>query len=207
MRYPIIFTLTLLFFVSCHLRTEAQGAGGAKPPIHLYIDIHYLEPGKVTYAAVADAHKKDLAVEDKYGVKFIKFWVDEAGGKVYCLSSAPDTDAIVKTHAEAHGLLPGSIYLVTDGAEAAIEPGRDFYLDIHKIGPGKVTAQAVAEAHKKDLATQKKYGVNFIDYWVNEQDGVVLCLSQASDSTDVRKTHKEAHGLMPDYIMKVKPGN
>jgi hypothetical protein len=201
-----IFTLTILFF-SCHLRVQAQTADGAKAPTHLYIDVHYLEPGKVTYTAVADAHKKDLAVEDKYGVKFIKFWVDEAGGKVYCLSSAPDSDAIIKTHGEAHGLLPGSVYLVTDGAEASADPSQDFYLDVHKMGPGKVTAAAVADAHKKDLAVQKKYGVNFVDYWVNEQDGVVLCLSQAGDSTSVLKTHKEAHGLMPEYIVKVKQGN
>ncbi|HEY4109614.1 DUF4242 domain-containing protein [Puia sp.] len=208
MRSPIsLLMLITLFLLSCHLRTQAQNTNPAQPPTHLYIDVHYLEPGKVTYAAVADAHRKDLAVEDKYGVKFVKFWVDEAGGKVYCLSSAPDTDAIKKTHAEAHGLMPGSIYLVTDGAEAVADPGKDFYLDVHKVGPGKVTAGAAAEAHKKDLATQKKYGVNFVNYWVNEQDGVILCLSQAADSTDVLKTHKEAHGLMPEYIIKVKQGN
>lgn len=204
MKSPII-TLTILLFFCGHPRVQAQTS--ANPPTHLYIDIHYLEPGKVTYAAVADAHKKDLAVEDKYGVKFIKFWVDEAGGKVYCLSTAPDTSAIVRTHGEAHGLLPGAVYLVTDGSEANLDPGKDYYLDVHKIGPGKVTAAAVADAHKKDLAVEKKYGVNFVNYWVNEQDGVVLCLSQASDSTNVLKTHKEAHGLMPDYIIKVKQGN
>ncbi len=74
--------------------------------MNLYIDVHNLGPGKVTYEAVQKAHAKDLAVEKKYGVQFIKFWVDEAGGKVYCLSNAPDTQSIRKTHAEAHGLLP-----------------------------------------------------------------------------------------------------
>jgi hypothetical protein len=178
----------------------------AQTTTHLYIDVHYLEPGKVTYAAVAAAHQKDLAVEDKYGVKFIKFWVDSAGGKVYCLSEAPDTMAIRKTHGEAHGLLPGNIFLVTDGPEAA-SAGNFFFLDVHKLGPGKVTAEAVAEAHKKDLAVEKKYGVNFINYWVDEQQGVILCLSQAKDSSDVIKTHKEAHGMLPDYIVKVEQGN
>jgi hypothetical protein len=173
---------------------------------HLYIDVHYLEPGKVTYAAVAAAHQKDLAVERKYGVSFIKFWVDSAGGKVYCLSSAPDTMSIRKTHGEAHGLLPGAIYLVTDGPEAPSE-GNYFFLDVHKMGPGKVTAQAVAAAHQKDLAVEKKHGVNFVNYWVDEKEGVIMCLSQAKDSSDVLATHKEAHGLMPDYIIKVEQGN
>lgn len=164
MKAPLILVaLTPVFLFSCRAQAQSTDSTPAKPPTHLYIDIHYLEPGKVTYAAVADAHQKDLAVEDKYGVKFIKFWVDEAGGKVYCLSSAPDTDAIRKTHGEAHGLMPGSIYLVTDGPEASADPSKDYYLDVHKIGPGKVTAQAVADAHKKDLVVEKKYGVNFVE--------------------------------------------
>src|SRR3954469_288887 len=86
---------------------------------NLYIDVHHLEPGNVTYEAVAAAHAKDLATEGKYGVQFLKFWVDEGKGLVYCLSSASDSESIRKTHAEAHGLLPDHIYQVTDGAVSA----------------------------------------------------------------------------------------
>jgi len=173
---------------------------------HYYIDVHHLGAGKVTAAAVADAHAKDLATEKKYGVQFIKYWVDEREGDVYCLSSASDTQSIRKTHGEAHGLLPDDIYMVTAGKEAAIQEGKDFYLDVHELGAGKVTAQDVAGAHAKDLAVQGKYGVNFINYWVDEKDGRVVCLSQAPDSSAVINTHKEAHGLVPVYIEKVKQG-
>jgi hypothetical protein len=173
---------------------------------HLYIDVHQLEPGKVKYEAVAEAHKKDLATQSKYGVNFIRYWVDENKGLVYCLSSASDTGSIIKTHAEAHGLLPAHIYPVTDGEAAALKDQKNLFLDIHYLGAGKVTAKDVAEAHKKDLAAQSIYGVNFINYWVNEKEGVVMCLSQAKDSTSVIQTHKNAHGLLPDVIMKVKQG-
>ena len=176
------------------------------PATHLYIDVHELGPGKVTAAAVADAHAKDLAVEKKYGVNFINYWVDEQQGRVYCLSTAPDTDAIRKTHAEAHGLLPSETYLVTDGQVSDLNASTTFWLDVHELGPGKVTAAAVAAAHQKDLAVEKKYGVNFIDYWVDENKGVVMCLSQAPDSLSVINTHREAHGLLPAYILKVEPG-
>ena len=81
----------------------------------LYIDVHQLEPGKVKFEDVAAAHAKDLAVEKKYGVDFIKYWVDEEQGLVYCLSSAADSGSIRKTHAEAHGLLPAYTFEVTDG--------------------------------------------------------------------------------------------
>jgi hypothetical protein len=173
---------------------------------NLYIDVHQLTPGKVKFEDVAAAHAKDLAVEGKYGVHFIKYWVNEKEGLVYCLSSSSDTDAIIKTHAEAHGLLPSYVFKVTDGTAAALTGKNNLYLDIHQLGAGNVTADAVAGAHKKDLATQGKYGVNFINYWVDEKAGVVLCLSEAANPEAVVKTHKEAHGLVPIKILKVKQG-
>lgn len=172
----------------------------------LFIDVHHLGPGKVTYKDVAAAHKKDLAVEKKYHVEFIKFWVDEKHGNVYCLSSAPDSAAIAETHREAHGLLPDHVLQVTPGMQANIVKGKDFYLDIHYLGAGKVTAADVAGAHQKDLAVQGKHDVNFINYWVDTRSGTVVCLSQAPDSSAVIETHREAHGLLPNEIMKVKPG-
>lgn len=199
MNYAVITAVALAASFTGRLQAQSDTT-------HLYIDVHELGPGKVTAAAVAAAHQKDLAVENKYGVHFINYWVDEQQGKIYCLSTAPDTDAIRKTHGEAHGLLPSQTYLVTDGSVSAINPSTTFWLDVHELGPGKVTAAAVAEAHQKDLAVEKKYGVNFINYWVDENKGVVMCLSQAPDSLSVINTHKEAHGLLPAYIMKVEPG-
>ena len=79
-------------------------------------------------------------------------------------------------------------------------------MHVHFQGAGKITAMDVAAAHKKDLAIQQKFGVNFINYWVDEKDGTVMCLSQAKDAGSVIKTHKEAHGLIPAYVLKVKQG-
>ena len=171
-----------------------------------YIDVHQLTPGKVKSEDVAAAHLKDLAVENKYGVHFINYWVDEDKGLVYCLSSAGDSSLIRKTHAEAHGLLPDHIFKVTEGPVAALRGNKNLFLDIHKLGAGNVTAAAVEDAHKKDLAVQGKYGVNFINYWVDEKAGVVMCLSEAADSNAIIATHKEAHGLIPVEILSVKQG-
>lgn len=171
----------------------------------LYIDVHHLQPGKVSYKDVMAAHSKDLAVQEAYGVEFLKFWVDETKGLVYCLASTNDSSSIRKAHGKAHGLLPDHIYPVTDGPEAASH-GKDFYLDIHELGAGNVSAKDVAAAHQKDLEVQAKHGVNFINYWVDEKEGVVMCLSEANDSTSIIQTHKEAHGLLPAHIMKVKQG-
>ena len=189
--------------------TKAELLGTDTPAtktVDLYIDVHNLEPGKVTFEAVMDAHQKDLSVQGKYGVQFQKFWIDEEKGKVYCLSSAADAESIRKTHKDAHGLVPETVYRVTEGAEDAALGNTQYYLDVHQLGAGNVTAAAVADAHKKDLAVQAKHGVHFVNYWVDEKEGVVVCLSQAADSTKVINTHREAHGLIPAYTLKVKQG-
>ena len=185
---------------------KVKTATQSVPVKNLYIDVHQLTPGMVKFEDVAAAHAKDLAVEKKYGVHFINYWVDEKEGLVYCLSSTNDSSSIRKTHAEAHGLLPSNLFQVTEGQAAELTGNKRLFLDIHKLGAGNVTAAAVADAHKKDLAVQGKYGVNFINYWVDEKAGVVMCLSEAADSNAIIKTHKEAHGLLPNEILSVKQG-
>ena len=54
----------------------------------LYMDHHNL-PG-VKAEAVAEAHEADLRVQGQYGVDYKQYWVDEAGGQVWCLVEAPD---------------------------------------------------------------------------------------------------------------------
>lgn len=185
-------------------------AQNTAPTVHtgkkLYLDVHNVGPGKLTYEAVANAHTKDLATEGLYGVEFIKFWVDTAKGTVYCLASAYDSASVVNTHAKAHGLLPDRVYAVSAGSEAAARGGNNLYLDFHELGAGNVKASDVAAAHQKDLAVEKKYGVNFINYWVDEKAGVVMCLAEAPDSNALIMTHKEAHGLLPKYVEEVKQG-
>jgi Protein of unknown function (DUF4242) len=184
-------------------KSEAANATNNKS---LFIDVHDLEPGKVTFADVLAAHQKDLATEGKYDVNFINFWIDEEKGKVYCLSSAKDSQSVIHTHAEAHGLLPSATFKVTEGTPANLIGAKQLFLDVHNLGAGNVTAAGVAEAHKKDLAAEKKYGVNFINYWVDEKTGTIFCLSEAPDSNAIISTHKEAHGLLPAYVLKVKQG-
>ena len=204
--------LTLIFLGICSAfsTTFAQKGQPQKNTVpahrHYYIDMHQLEPGKVSFEDVAAAHLKDLETQKKYDANFLRFWVDEEAGMVYCLSSAPDSQAVKHTHAEAHGLIPAHVYEVTEGQAAAMQPGKDLFLDIHYLGAGNVTAKDVAEAHVKDLATQDNYDVNFINYWVNEKEGVVFCLSQAKSSEDVIKTHTQAHGLIPFNVLAVREG-
>ena len=134
--------------------------------------MHDVGPGKVTAEAVAAAHAKDLATQGKHGVAFKAYWVDEKQGMIYCLAEAPNAEATTAVHKEAHGLLANRIMEVT--ASEASWPkaaGTNRYMDIHHFGPGKVTAEAVAGAHQKDLAAQAKHDVKYLDYWFDAESG------------------------------------
>ena len=76
-----------------------------------YIDVHTNLKG-VKLSDVEAAHERDLKAQNKFGVKFLKYWVDEKAGVVFCLSEAPNKEAPMKAHAEAHGLLPDETYEV-----------------------------------------------------------------------------------------------
>jgi class 3 adenylate cyclase len=71
------------------------------------MDIHELHG--VTAEDVAKAHAADLEVQQKYGVEFTKYWVNESAGKVFCLVDAPSAEAASQVHREAHGLVAEKI--------------------------------------------------------------------------------------------------
>ena len=80
------------------------------------------------------------------------------------------------------------------------------FLDIHEKVDG-LTAEAVAEAHKRDIEVGGKYGVNYLKYWYNEGTGKVFCLIEAPSAEAAEAVHREAHGLVADEIIEVKEGS
>ena len=81
----------------------------------LYMDVHTIDGG-VTVDDVAQAHLADLRTQDKYDVRYLRHWVDEQNGKVFCLVEAPSADAAATVHREAHGLVADEIFKVQEGA-------------------------------------------------------------------------------------------
>jgi len=73
----------------------------------VYMDRHYIEGA--TRHAVAHAHQKDLALQDKYNIKFLTYWFDEARCTAFCLIEAPNRNTIEQAHNEAHGFVPNEV--------------------------------------------------------------------------------------------------
>ena len=100
------------------------------------MDIHNLPEG-TTVDDVAKAHVADLEAQEKYGVQYLKYWVNESCGKVFCLVDAPNPEAAHRCHHEAHGLVAEKIIelqpeladgflgrdIQTDAAGAVLLPG------------------------------------------------------------------------------------
>lgn len=73
----------------------------------VFMDRHYVEGA--TRQSVADAHQKDLVLQDKYDVKFMTYWFDEMRCTAFCLIEAPNRETIERAHNEAHGSIPNEV--------------------------------------------------------------------------------------------------
>ena len=80
----------------------------------LFMDIHQHIEG-LTADAVARAHEADLNTQEKYDVKYLRYWFDESTGRVFCLIEAPSKEAAIAVHREAHGLVADDLIEVTEG--------------------------------------------------------------------------------------------
>jgi Protein of unknown function (DUF4242) len=80
----------------------------------LYMDVHSLDAG-VSIEDVKKAHAADVATQDAHEVQYLRYWVDEDAGKIFCLVEAPDAEAAASVHREAHGLVADEIFPVAEG--------------------------------------------------------------------------------------------
>lgn len=83
----------------------------------IFMDRH--DAKGLTAADVADAHRKDVEIQDRYGVNFLTYWHDQHRGNIFCLVDAPDKEAAQCVHREAHGFIAGEVVEVSLSAVEA----------------------------------------------------------------------------------------
>jgi Protein of unknown function (DUF4242) len=93
-----------------------MGPGRKEAGMPLFMDVHESLPEGASADDVAHAHKSDLEIQDQYGVRYLRYWVDDAAGKIFCLVEAPNAETASTVHKEAHGLVADHIYEVTEGS-------------------------------------------------------------------------------------------
>ena len=72
--------------------------------------------GGVSMDDVAKAHLADLQTQGAYDVRYLRYWVDEGKGQVFCLVEAPTAEAAAEVHRQAHGLVADRTYQVQEGS-------------------------------------------------------------------------------------------
>jgi hypothetical protein len=55
----------------------------------------------VTREQLQEAHARDLANQDAEGMSFDTAWLDPESGKVFCLSTGPSREAVMRVHERA----------------------------------------------------------------------------------------------------------
>jgi len=80
----------------------------------LYMDIHIVDSENFSVEDVVTAHMQDLAVQEKFGVIQVKYWVDVENKKIFCLMEGPSKEACNAVHLESHGNTACNIIEVSD---------------------------------------------------------------------------------------------
>jgi hypothetical protein len=65
-----------------------------------FMDVHSGFFG-VTAEQLAEAHRRDQAIEKQEGVTFEHAWLDPEAGKVFCLATGPTKEAVMRIHERA----------------------------------------------------------------------------------------------------------
>ena len=80
----------------------------------LYMDEHTIDGG-VSVDDVTQAHAADLKTQGGHDVRYLRYWVNEPQGKIFCLVEAPSEEAANAVHREAHGLVADAVFEVQEG--------------------------------------------------------------------------------------------
>jgi hypothetical protein len=75
-----------------------------------FMDVHNGFFG-VTAEQLAEAHGRDLAIENEEGVHYERAWLDPVSGKVFCLATGPSKEAVMRVHERAGHQTP-EVFLV-----------------------------------------------------------------------------------------------
>ena len=90
-----------------------------------------------------------MAVQDKYGVRYVTYWFDEAGGTVFCLAEGPSRESVETVHREGHGLMADSVIEVGEGPiNAFLGP-----LPLHPVGEAYVEPGLSVSASRRASST------------------------------------------------------
>ncbi len=79
-----------------------------------------------------------------------------------------------------------------------------YFMDRHEFEQ-KLTPEEAAAAHSQDLHVQGKYGVRYLNYWLDYGGSRAFCLMEAPSADAAESVHRESHGVVANRIIEVDP--
>lgn len=173
----------------------------------LYMDLHKGLQG-VTKEEVEHLHTLDVQCQDKYDVKFQKFYINEKEGTVFCLVEAPNMEAAKACHQEAHGNMPCEM----------VEVLPSDYTSYMGLGGVKPSGMVVHPDGKIDSAVRsflftdivgsteltEKYGDIVAMSVVRKHNEIVRNSLRKNNGNEIKHT---GDGIMASFISTVKAVN
>ncbi|UJW74221.1 nickel-binding protein [Rhizobium sp. SL42] len=163
----------------------------------IFMDRHDLKG--YSAADVAEAHRKDLEIQDAYGVKFLTYWFDHERGTAFCLIDAPDRETAQCVHRVAHGHVAGEV------VEVALSAVEAFLGRIHDPAPPIAQFNNNDCAHRAIMFTDivgstemtARLGDRMATELVRAHDAVVRRCLKDYDGSEVKHT---GDGIMASFI-------
>ena len=199
----------------------------------LYMDLHKGVPN-LSRDEMKQIHQADLEAQDKYGVTYHKFWVNEEAGTIFCLVEGPSKEACIHTHKDAHGMLACEIIEVQPsdvalfmGNDAANDIGRaihtngDYdssvrtFLFTDIVGSTDITqsvgdTKAITIIRKHNEIVRSSLIVNDGKEVKHTGDGIMAFFVSAYKAVkcakDIQQKLKEFRDKNPDYSLNVRIG-
>ena len=185
-----------LFTWQINLRLQAMEVYVWRVP--MFIDRHDA-PG-VTPEELANAHRLDVAIQDKHGVNYHTYWFEPDNGSVFCLAEGPSKEAVETVHRESHGLLAGTILELDE-----FTPLNNFFGSVpnHPVGTA-YTAPALRAIVFTDVcgsvAQTQELGDDVHMQLLGEHDGIVRRELAIHDGREVKHT---GDGIMAAFTSVV----
>jgi AraC-like DNA-binding protein len=80
----------------------------------LYMDFHKLDTSDISKEEMIRIHDEDLAMQERFGVFELKYWVNLEAKNLFCLAQAPSKEAFNNVHKHSHGRTACNIIEVSE---------------------------------------------------------------------------------------------
>lgn len=186
----------------------------------LYMDIHTVDSDTFSVEDVVKAHMQDLAIQDKFGVTQLKYWVNEDAKTLFCLMDGPNKESCHQVHKLSHGNTACNIIEVSENEYNLFMGGGTAVNDLARTQSGDLDTgyRTILLTNIVFFLENNKYYSQKVFQFIEQHDGVLIIepgkelmvsFIYASDAILFANSIKNLIRSIPDkieYILAISSG-